>query len=301
MYDLVAFGEILIDLSFDKEENRYLQNPGGAPFNVACVLGKYGRNVGFIGKVGIDEYGKFLKEEMDKNFINGNGLVFDDKYKTTLAIVSFNENNDREFEFIRGADNNLNIKDVNFDLIKNSRIFHFGTLLMTDDKGISVTKYALEQAKKNGCIISFDPNYRSFLWSEEDFKKAVDLVIQDVNILKVSLEEGMIISGLDNVIDIANNLFEKVKDVVIITLADEGAYYKAKESFGYIKGKKQKAVDTTGAGDIFFGTFLNEYLKEEYNISAAIKKANIAGGLSVLKKGAIPSIPNIYELEKIDD
>ena len=94
---------------------------------------------------------------------------------------------------------------------------------------------------------------------------------------------------------------EKVKDIVIITLADEGAYYKTKESFGYINGKKQKAVDTTGAGDIFFGTFLNEYLKEEYNISAAIKKANIAGGLSVLKKGAIPSIPNIYELEKIDD
>ena len=119
--------------------------------------------------------------------------------------------------------------------------------------------------------------------------------------IKYILEEGMIISGLDNVIDIANYLFDKVKDVVIITLADEGAYYKTKESFGYINGKKQKAVDTTGAGDIFFGTFLNEYLKEEYNISAAIKKANIAAGLSVLKKGAIPSIPNINELEKIDD
>ena len=225
MYDLVAFGEILIDLSFDKEENKYLQNPGGAPFNVACVLGKYGRNVGFIGKVGIDEYGKFLKEEMDKNFINGNGLVFDDKYKTTLAIVSFNENNDREFEFIRGADNNLNIKDINADLIKNSRIFHFGTLLMTDDKGISVTKYVLEEAKKNGCIISFDPNYRSFLWSKEDFKKAVDLVIQDVNILKVSLEEGMIISGLDNVIDIANNLFKSNPTYTLLGAIDKHMEY----------------------------------------------------------------------------
>ena len=161
-YDVVALGELLIDFTFDgksnQENNTYEANPGGAPCNVLAMLNKMNKKTAFIGKVGKDAFGQILKSTIDNVGISSKGLVFDDKVNTTLAFVNTDENGERSFSFYRnpGADMMLTEEEVDFELIRNSKIFHFGTLSMTHEKVRIATKKALEEAKKQNILISFD-------------------------------------------------------------------------------------------------------------------------------------------------
>lgn len=310
MKDIVTLGEVLIDFSpIGKDENgynKYLQNPGGAPLNVACVIGKYGGSASFIGKVGNDIFGRFIKEEIEKLNADASGLKIDNNHQTTLAFVSLKENGEREFEFLRknSADINLNKKDINIELLKEARIFHFGSVSMTNEVSKEATLYAKDEALKNGCLISFDPNYREMLWSKDEAKKVISEVLSDVDFLKVSEEEAYLLTGIYDIKKSAVSLKEKVKKLVLITLGENGVYYKSDLFEGNVDSYKVDVIDTTGAGDIFYGTFLFEYLEnrvnlfEEESIIESLKKACRAASLSVMKKGAIPSIPNYKELEK---
>lgn len=310
MKELVTLGEVLIDFTpAGKDENgynKYLQNPGGAPLNVACVIGKYGGSASFIGKVGNDIFGRFIKEEIEKINVDISGLKIDNNHQTTLAFVSLNENGEREFEFLRknSADINLDKKDINDELIGNCKIFHFGSVSMTNEVSKEATIYAKDIALKNNIIISFDPNYREMLWSKDEAKKVITEVLSDVDFLKVSEEEAYLLTGVYDIEKCSLILKEKVKKLVLITLGENGVYYKSDLFEGKVDSYKVDVIDTTGAGDIFYGTFLFEYLEnrvdlfEEESIIESLKKACKAASLSVMKKGAIPSIPNYKELEK---
>ena len=309
MKDIVTLGEVLIDFSpIGKDKNgynKYLQNPGGAPLNVACVIGKYGGSASFIGKVGNDIFGRFIKEEIEKLSVDTSGLIVDNNHQTTLAFVSLKENGERGFEFLRknSADINLDKKDINIDLIKGARIFHFGSVSMTDEPSLLATLYAKDEALKNGCLISCDPNYREMLWEKDKAKKAMGVVLGDVDFLKVSEEEAYILTGVSDIKRCASILKEKVKKIVLITLGEKGVYYKSDLFEGIVNSYKVDVVDTTGAGDIFYGTFLYEYLIDkvdllnEESITKALKKACKAASLSIMKKGAIPSIPSLNEID----
>ena len=182
-YDVVALGELLIDFTENGKSNQgnplFEANPGGAPCNVLSMLQRLGKKTAFIGKVGNDNFGRMLRDVVSEQGINTDNVIFDDDIHTTLAFVHTKEDGDRDFSFYRnpGADMMLRKNEINESLLENTKIFHFGTLSMTEEKIAETTKYAVEKSKSMGAVISFDPNFRPPLW--DDFEKAKEWLVSE--------------------------------------------------------------------------------------------------------------------------
>ena len=176
-FDVVALGELLIDFTSNGLSNQgnilFEANPGGAPCNVLTILNKLGKKTSFIGKVGKDQFGLLLNDTIKQVGINTDNLVLDEEVNTTLAFVHTAEDGDRSFSFYRekGADMMLREDEIREDIFKKSKIFHFGTLSMTNEGVRNATKKALKFAKENNLLISFDPNLRPPLWKSLDEAK----------------------------------------------------------------------------------------------------------------------------------
>lgn len=310
-YDVTALGEILIDYTpLPKSESGMMvfeQNPGGAPANVLACLSKLGKKTAFIGKVGTDMQGNFLKQTLENAGIETSALIFDPNVFTTLAFVSLDDNGERSFAFARkpGADTKLEPSEVNTSLIENSRIFHFGSLSLTDNPAREATFFALEHAKKSDIIISYDPNYRPLLWqSESDASEKMRSVLEYVDIMKLSDEETMLLTGETDLNKAAKRLLDKGIAVVAITLGEKGALIANREGIFEVNSKKVNAVDTTGAGDAFWGGFLYKVIESdkkpsELNIDELkifTEFANSVAGICVQRRGAIPAMPSLEEI-----
>ena len=310
--DVTALGEILIDMTYagksEAGQTLFEQNPGGAPANVLAAVSKLGKKTAFIGKVGKDMHGAFLRETVKKYGIDDSNLIETDEAFTTLAFVSLSENGERTFSFARnpGADIMLNKDDVNYDLIKNSFIFHVGSLSLTNEPSKTATFSALECAKENGVIISYDPNYRAKLWENENTAvKGMKSVLSYVDIIKLSDEEIGLVTGKNTPEDAIDYLLNEGIGCVIVTMGEKGAMV------GNASGKVFKeplpckqVVDTTGAGDSFMGAFLYklcEYKKrpeelEISDISEFTEFANKVASYCIGKRGGINAMPSLEDL-----
>ncbi|MBO5550672.1 MAG: carbohydrate kinase, partial [Lachnospiraceae bacterium] len=235
-YDVVALGELLIDMtnngSSEQGNALYEANPGGAPCNVLAMLKKMGHKVGFIGKVGDDIFGHELKAVLEETGIDVSGLVTDKEARTTLAFVKTFEDGDRDFSFYRnpGADMMLKKSELNEELLKNTRIFHFGTLSMTHKDVREATVYAVETAKKAGALISFDPNLREPLWDSLDAAKEQVLKgLEYCDYLKISDNEIQWLSGEEDFTAGVRWIYDRY-DIPLITVSmgrdGSRAYYK---------------------------------------------------------------------------
>lgn len=306
-FDIVSLGEILIDFVPDGVDEfgdeKYICKAGGAPLNVLATCAKSGMKTAFIGKVGSDIFGKKLLKTLEKYNVDFSSVIVDEIHNTTLAFVKLDENGDRDFSFYRGfgADIFINVNEVDKEKIKSSKIFHFGSLSFTDEPMKSATLFALKTAKENGCIVSYDPNYRPPLWkSEKDAVVAMRDNLKYADVVKLSKEELELITEESNV----NSAIGKIKqygvNAVVVTDGDNDIYFSADDSVECLPPVKVKAVDTTGAGDIFFGTFLTEFIKSGENmeklktdkIKPFVRKAIQVASQSVTRKGAIASIPD---------
>ena len=185
-YDVVALGELLIDFTengLSSQGNPLMEaNPGGAPCNVLAMLNKLGKKTAFIGKVGRDQFGTMLKTVVEESGTDVTNLMMDDEVHTTLAFVHTFPDGDREFSFYRnpGADMMLKKEEVDPEIIKAAKIFHFGTLSSTHPEVREATRYAIDVAKENGLLVSFDPNLREPLWdSLEDARKEIEYVLEN--------------------------------------------------------------------------------------------------------------------------
>ncbi|MDK2787514.1 MAG: fructokinase [Epulopiscium sp.] len=312
MYDVVALGELLIDFTpAGLSSNQcflFEQNPGGAPANVLSVLSKFNKATGFIGKLGNDQFGHFLKGVLDDINVSTEGIVFDDEVRTTLAFVHLDENGDRKFSFYRnpGADMMLKEEEINLEMIKNSKVFHFGSLSMTHEPARSATLKALKYAKEKDLLVSYDPNYRPLLWkSIEEAKQQIKEGLRYADILKVSEEELELITGIDDMKKATEFLY-KGYDIpfITVTLGDKGSYFRKADDEGYVSPYKVKAIDTTGAGDGFLGALLYQILEsgkviKELEISELenmLRFSNATGALITMKRGAISAIPTLEEV-----
>ena len=312
-YDVAAMGELLIDFAMNGQSeqgnNCFEACPGGAPCNVLAMLGKLGRKTVFLGKVGEDQFGKLLKETIEEVGVDTTGLRMDQEIPTTLAFVHTFPDGDRDFSFYRkpGADMMLREEEVDYDVIRQAKIFHFGTLSMTDEPVRSATKKALEVAKEAGCLISLDPNLRPPLWkSLDEAKKMMEYGFRYCDILKISDNEIQFVSGKEDYDEGIKYLQEKYQiPLIFLTMGKEGsrAYYKnlRVEQPGFTV----KAIETTGAGDTFCGCSINGVLKygldnlDEEKLKEILTYANAGAALITMKKGAIRSMPepqNIKEL-----
>jgi fructokinase len=313
MFDVVALGELLIDFTscgVSPDGMRlFEQNPGGAPANVLCSLSNLGLNTAFIGKVGADMHGDFLRETLKTQKVSTIGLVQDSNVFTTLAFVELSESGERSFSFSRkpGADTCLKEEELNDDIIKNTKIFHFGSLSLTNEPARSATFSAVQTAKLAGSIISYDPNYRELLWNNrEEAMERMRSVLSFVDVIKISDEETELITGAKSPEEASKILIDIGISCVVITLGADGALIRTKTFFAQVKSIDCDVVDTTGAGDSFWGGFLYKLVKWDkrpLELTEEIARdfvgfANNVAALCIQKRGAITAMPYLKDVMK---
>lgn len=312
MFDVTALGEVLIDFTpcgtSEGGRNLFEQNPGGAPANVLAALSRLGRKTAFIGKVGEDMHGLLLKETLENCGVDVSGMLVDPAYFTTLAFVALKDG-ERSFSFARkpGADTQLTKEEVRTELLKETKIFHCGSLSLTDEPARSATLYAVETARKAGALISYDPNYRAPLWrSREEAVAQMRSVIPFVDIMKISDEETALLTDCREPEDAAEALLQQGVSCAVVTLGGDGALMRTKQFCIREKGRKRQVVDTTGAGDSFWGGILDRFaetgadpkkLTEEQG-REFLRFANAVAGLCVERRGGIPAMPSLEEVQK---
>ena len=317
MKDLVTIGEILIDLTYSGRQNGvpvYVANPGGAPANVAVAAARLGADSAFIGKVGNDYYGGFLRETLTENKVDVSGMLTDASAPTTLAVVSLTDAGERSFSFYRRncADTLLSPEEISDELLGNTRFLHFGSVSLTDAPARSATLFAAKRAKELGATVTYDPNYRANLWnSEKEAVERMKSVLGFVDILKISDEELPLLTGTDDPEAGTRQLFDEYGiSLILLTLGADGAYYRRSGETGKAEGFKVKVADTNGAGDTFFGAFLSRmaalgvYKPDDLTseqLFDSVRTANLAASLTTSRHGAIPAMPDLKELEdKLD-
>lgn len=312
--DIVVLGELLIDFTEAgygaSGMKLFEQNPGGAPANLLTVVSHMGFKTSFIGKVGNDMHGLFLKRTLEQEGIGTDSLIVDDSVFTTLAFVEIDKNGERNFSFARkpGADTQLKAEELNQELLKNCKIFHFGSLSLTDDPAKKATQEAVRIAGDAGAVISYDPNYRASLWPDPAAAvAAMKSMIPMVDVMKVSDEESLLLTGESDYESAADVLLSMGPQLVAITLGADGVLIATKEDKKVVSGYQVDTVDTTGAGDSFWGGFLSGFLTLNKNldelswdeICACAQQGNAVAALCVQKRGGIPAIPAKEEVEKL--
>ena len=313
-YDVTALGELLIDFTengISTQGNPVLEaNPGGAPCNVLAMLNNLGKKTAFIGKVGKDAFGEMLAREVENSGTDIRNLVFDETVHTTLAFVHTKPDGDRDFSFYRnpGADMMLRREEVMEDVIKNSRIFHFGTLSSTHEGVREATRHAIDVAKQKGLFVSFDPNLREPLWASlDDAKEEIAYGLSKCDILKISDNEVEFMTGTDDYEKGAAIIRERYGiPLMFVTLGREGsrAYYKdlAVEVPPFLQ---EHTIETTGAGDTFEACALNYVLEHGMeNLSAEDLKnlltfANAGASIITTRRGALRVMPHAEEIQQL--
>lgn len=308
MFDIVSLGEVLIDFA-PIGERSYQANAGGAPANVLAAAARLDKKTAFIGMVGQDDFGAMLAGDLTAAGIDVSALRRTEKASTTLAFVNLDAHGDRSFTFVRkpGADMLLQPEDVPQDMVKSANIFHFGSVSMTEEPSRSATLYAAKIAHEAGVTVSYDPNLRPLLWENLELAKKVILdAMQYADILKISEEELTFLTGIEDLETGAAHLMELGPRLVYITLGPKGCFYKCKKGSSRLPTYDTKVVDTTGAGDAFFGGVLTALLDMGLTqtdaatmeqLDAVADYGNLAGSLVASKKGAIPSMPTREQMQ----
>ncbi|WP_152395234.1 carbohydrate kinase family protein [Paenibacillus guangzhouensis] len=313
MTDVITLGELLIDFTpYGKSEHGqplFERNPGGAPANVVAAIARLGRTSGFIGKVGQDAFGHGLRDALASSGVDTTGLVMSATANTTLAFVHLAEDGDRSFSFYRnpGADQLLTVDEVPFVRIAAAKVFHFGSISMTDEPVRSATLAAVQHAKQHGVLVSFDPNLRPALWASEALAKeliGVGLGLADV--VKVSEEELEFLTGTVDLEAGSKLLCDQFKiQLLLVTRGGAGSFYRAGSRIGEHVGFAVQAIDTTGAGDAFMAGAIYSILQAGQSITAwspdqldsLLTFANAMGALATTRKGGIPAMPTLAEVE----
>ena len=301
-YDVIALGELLIDFTqnglSEQGNGLFEANPGGAPCNVLSMLNNLGKKTSFIGKVGNDQFGKTLKKALEELGIGTENLLMDNEVHTTLALVHTFADGDRDFSFYRnpGADMMLTVDELNLDLVRDTRIFHFGTLSMTHDGIRATTKKAVETAKEAGALISFDPNLREPLWdSLDNAKEQVRWGLGKCDVLKISDNEIQWLTGENDFTAGVKKIREEFPiPLILVSMGRDGsrAYY----GDHYVEVApflQENTIETTGAGDTFCACILNyvldhglEALTDE-QLKEMLTFANAAASIITTRKGAL--------------
>ena len=314
--DVTALGEILIDFTFAGKssagKNIFEENPGGAPANCACAVSKLGGKAAFIGMTGEDSFGNDLRTVLEELNVNTKGMCTTKNQHTTLAFVTLDQSGERHFSFCRnpGADTQLSVSDLNQEILEDTKFLHIGSLSLTDEPAKSATEEAVRIVKQAGGFVSYDPNYRETLWgTREDAIPTIKSMISKADMVKVSEEELALLYGKNlSYEEGAAQILSEGASLVLVTLGSKGVFYAARTSNftenGIVPAKKVSVVDTTGAGDSFNGGLLYrlsqkenpfDFTKEE--IESDLSFANAVAALCVTKRGAIPALPALSEVE----
>ncbi len=309
--DIVAIGEVLIDLTQTGTDGagvpQYAANPGGAPANLAVAAARLGASTALISKVGQDAFGRYLRKVMEENKVDVSALTVDEEQHTTMAVVSVDENGERDFTFYRdpGADSMLLKDEIPLGLLKEARFLHFGSVSLTREPARTTTLCAVETARALGAVITYDPNYRANLWPDRDtairrMRKPLDMV----DILKISDEELPLLADTNDLEAGTAALAEHGIRLILVTLGPNGVFYRFGGKTGTVPGVPCTVGDTNGAGDTFFGAFLSRLSRLDGPdcltadmLEEMLAFANKAASITTSRRGAIPAMPTLEEMK----
>ncbi len=312
--DLACFGELLVDFVSTatgplRDAPGFLKAAGGAPANVAVAAARLGVRAAFLGAVGDDEFGRFLAHELEAHGVDVSGLAHSSSGSTPIAFVSLREDAERDFLFYwRGtADQSLKTGDLPLGLIRNCRVFHFGSISLIHRATRTVARNAIRAAVQSEVYISCDPNLRMRLWpSAAVARRTVLSAIAPVHLLKVNEEELVFLSGHADLSRGMQSLAGYCDALILVTRGARGAAYRWQRSEGEVPGFPVRAVDSTGAGDGFVAGFLTCLLQNRGDVRKLrlgratlarwVAFANAVGALATTRPGAIPAFPNRAEV-----
>ena len=313
-YDVVALGELLIDFTetgFSSQGNPLLEvNPGGAPCNVLAMLQNLDRKTAFLGKVGRDSFGSLLAETIKTCGIETSGLIQDPDVHTTLAFVHTLPDGDREFSFYRkpGADIAFSKSDLREELVADCRIFHFGSLSLTDEPCRTATQTALSIAQNAGALISFDPNLREPLWdSLNNAKMQIAWGLKHSDVVKIADNEMTFLTGetdFEKGAAILRAWFPNIR-LLNITAGPDGSHSFCGNLHVFVPGFRVQTIETTGAGDTFCACVLHDVLnnglddRTEDSLTTMLRFANAAAAIITTRKGALKSMPTLSEVQAV--
>lgn len=316
MYDITSLGELLVDFTehghSEGGQRLFEQNAGGSVANLVAAASRCGARTAFIGKVGNDMHGQFLKTAMEQVGVDMQHLVLANDVFTTLAFVALNASGERAFSFARkpGADTCLMESELPREVLMNTRIFHTSSLSLTDEPARTATYRAIKIARGGGAVITYDPNYRASIWrGEAEAVDAMRSLIKTADIIKLSDEETRLLTDTDDPALASKRLVDAGVSIVIVTLGRDGAFVRVGGQTKLVPGFAANAVDTTGAGDAFFGGFLYRFLQqkkraEDVSLSEACDCAlfgNAVASLCVERRGGIPAMPELNSvLERLE-
>lgn len=315
MLDIVSLGEALIDFFAVKsgvslnDVSEFRRVAGGAPANVAVGAARMGLKTSFIGRVGDDEFGHFLKNTLAENKVDVSQMQFDSRVRTGLAFVALPTPNTREFLFYRNpsADMMLDSKEFNKTFIKDTKVFHFGSITLISEPGRTSTYDAINLAKSNGAVISYDPNLRLNLWPcAEEAKNKIIEAIPLADIIKVNDEEIFFITGEKDIKKGIQKLISKGPKLCIVTMGAKGCIYSTSKYTGLMPAFKVRTVDATGCGDSFVAGLLagvaerglDCLIGDQRKIVYVLKFASAAAAITSTRKGVIASLPCRADVEK---
>jgi fructokinase len=313
MFDAVAFGELLVDMVSDAdvslgEAPRFLKAPGGAPANVAVGLRRLGVSTRFIGQVGNDPFGDWLRATLAHEGVDVEYLLRCEEARTTIAFVATRGDGKKDICFYRnpGADALFPLEAVMPALLEGARVFHCGSVALSEAPCRHAQFAAARLAREQGVLVSFDPNWRPSIW--RDYELAHRLIWEMIalaDVVKVADEEWEFVTGTTDVEAGAAKIRAAGPKIVALTRGGEGAYFNFAGGSGEVAGLNVEVVDTLGAGDAFVAGFLTRLL--EYSLlddaltceklDAVLRFANVCGALATTKSGAIPALPTRAEAE----
>ncbi len=311
-YDVVALGELLIDFTSQSvDADGYptmAAHPGGAPANFLAALAKFGARTALLGKVGQDAFGRLLTGTLAEAGIETKGLIAGEDVFTTLAFVTLDDTGNREFSFSRkpGADTQISFEELDLSLIDAAKVFHFGTLSLTDEPARSTTYQAVAYAKSKGKLITYDPNLRKPLWKDlEEAKRQLLWGLGQADVVKISDEEVQFLFGLDAQAGAKHILEQYGVKLVFVTCGAQGCYFQNAQAAGWVPSLTGiSVVDTTGAGDIFGGSAVWKLLQLEQapdslsgeQLQEIVRFACTSAGLSTTRYGGISSVPEYAQV-----
>ena len=309
----LCIGELLIDFVSTTpdvtlaEAPGFVKAPGGAPANVAVGLAKLGVDTGFIGKVGADAFGDFLREVLQQNGVDTAYLIAGETSRTTLAFVATRSDGMKDITFYRhpGADIQLTPDEIDIGYIQSAELFHYGSVSLSHSPSREATLHAIRSAKASGARLSYDPNLRLMLWDDAaNAKRWIWEVMPYADVVKISDEEWEFVTGDADFEQGIQRILGLGVKLLVVTLGERGCYYTNGFANGFVDGFTVDVVDTLGAGDAFVAAMLaqlRQYMDltalEQKQLDPIMRYANAAGALATQKVGVIPSLPTPSEIE----
>ncbi|NPV02989.1 MAG: carbohydrate kinase [Brevinematales bacterium] len=313
-YDVISMGELVVDFLTDERDKglsgaaNFTRVPGGAPANVAAGIARLGSKAAFLGKVGADPFGSFLADALDGYGVDISHLLRDPGALTTLFFIASRSDGKKDMLCYRspGADILIRPDEIPESMFDGAKIFHFGSLSLSRSPAREATFRALDLAKKHGLFISFDPNYRPSVWnSPEEAREQIHTAMDYAGLVKIADEEWETVTGSPDYAEGSKALIERGISTVAVTLGDKGCYFRNRDGDGVIPAPHVECIDTIGAGDSFTAALLYRFVRDgrtdfpRGEFAEMIRFAVAAGAISVTKRGAIPSLPTLDEINRM--